>query len=49
MGEQRQDKMVLTIATLGLEDKLILEEKSDLEDGPSGLVKSDLTNQPPTT
>ena len=32
------------IATLGLEEKLILEEKVSLEDGPSGLVKSDLTN-----
>ena len=47
-GEQRQDKMVLTIATLGLEDKFILEEKSDFEDGSSGLLKSDLTNHPPT-
>ena len=30
------------IATLGLEERPILE------DGPSGLVKSDLTNHPPT-
>ena len=30
-------------ATLGLEEKVILE------DGPSGLLKSDLTNHPPTT
>ena len=35
-------------ATLSLEEKLILEEKAILEDVPSGLVKSDLTNQPPT-
>ena len=27
----------------GLKDKFILEENSDLEDGSSGLVKSDLT------
>ena len=31
------------IATLDLEERLILE------DGPSGLIKSDLTNHPPTT
>ena len=30
------------IATLDLEERLILE------DGPSGLIKSDLTNHPPT-
>ena len=35
------------LPTLGLEEKLILEEKVILEDGPSGLVKSDLTNHPP--
>jgi hypothetical protein len=32
---------------LGLEEKLILEGKVILEDGPSGLIISDLT-QPPT-
>ena len=36
--------MSANIATLGLEERLILEEKVSLEDGPSGLVKSDLTN-----
>ena len=30
------------IATLDLEERLILE------DGPSGLIKSDMTNHPPT-
>ena len=34
-------------AALGLEERLILEEKVILEDGPSGLIKSDLTKGEP--
>ena len=34
-------RLIAQQPTLGLEDNLILE------DGPSGLLKSDLTNQPP--
>ena len=37
-----QQKLNLHIATLDLEERLILE------DGPSGLIKSDLTDHPPT-